>query len=115
MRTAFLTLDEVNAQHAIALGSRCKQSIHLVDLRSPDLVHERVLVIDLDSIPAAEHPRLFALLLPRAAGKIAVHSFHLPPETIRDLRRAGVIVRKRLDATLFRRLDRRHPVAVAGS
>ncbi len=116
MRTAFLTLDEVNAQHAIDLGCRCKQPVHLVDLRSPELAQERFLVLDLDSIPAEEHPRLFGLLLPRAAGKIAVHSHHLPAETIRGLRRAGVIVRRRLDATLFRRLHQgRHKALSSAS
>ena len=103
MPTAYLTLDEVNAQHAIDLGSRCGQAVHLVDLRSPDLVHEPVLVLDLDHLPAEEHPRLFALLLPRSAGKLAVHAYHLPAETIRALIRVGVVVRRALNAvrTMF--------------
>jgi hypothetical protein len=107
MRTAYLTLDEVNAQHAIRLGTRCGQTVSLVDLRSPDLIHEAYLILDLDHLPAEEHPRLFGLLLPRTGGKVAVHAYHLPAEIIRDLMRAGVVVRRRLDATLFRRLHTR--------
>jgi hypothetical protein len=104
MRTAYLTLDEVNAQHAIRLGAHCGHAVSLVDIRSPDLVHEPFLILDLDHLPAEEYPRLFGLLLPRIAGKIAVHAYHLPAEIIRDLMRAGVVVRRRLDATLLRRL-----------
>ncbi len=107
MRTAYLTLDEVNAQHAIDLGARCGHAVDLVDLRGRDLVHEPYLILDLDHLPAEEQPRLFGLLLPRTGGKIAVHAYHLPAETIRDLLRAGVVVRRRLDATLFRRLHAR--------
>jgi hypothetical protein len=116
VRTAYLTLDEVNAQHAIKLGSRCGQAVHLVDLRSPDLVHEPYLILDLDHLPVEEHPRLFGLLLPRTTGgRIAVHAYHLPRETIRELIRAGIVVRKRLDATLFRQLHERRPNALSSA
>jgi hypothetical protein len=105
MRTAYLTLDEVNAQHAIRIGARLGQTVSLVDLRSPDLVHEPILILDLDHLPAEELPRLFGLLLPRTAGKLAVHGYHIPAEIALDLIRAGVVVRRRLDSTLFRRLQ----------
>ena len=112
MHTAYLTLDEVNAHHAVLLGSRCGQAVHLVDLRSPDLIHEPFLILDLDHLPAEEHPRLFGLLLPRLTGRLAAHSYHLPAETARELIRAGVVLRRRLDATLFRRLHQRRRHAV---
>ena len=62
MRTAYLTFDEVNARQAIRLGRRCGQTVYLVSLRSPGLGGEPFLVIDLDYVPASEHPRRFQLL-----------------------------------------------------
>jgi hypothetical protein len=103
MRTAYLTLDEVNARLAIRLGRRCGQDVHLVDLRSPDLGREPFLVIDLDYVPPSEHERLFKLL-PLPAGRLAVHGNNLPADTVRRLARAGVVVRRRLDMSLFRKL-----------
>jgi hypothetical protein len=107
MRTAYLTLDEVNARQAIDLGRRCGQAVYLVDLRSPDLGGEPFLVIDLDHVPPSERPRLFNKLLPR----LAVHGYNLWAETARRLTRAGVVVRRRLDAGLFRQLGDRPLVA----
>jgi hypothetical protein len=107
MRTAYLTLDEVNARQAVRLGRRCGQDVHLVDLRSPALIDEPLLVLDLDYVPASEHERLFKLLLPRPAGRLAVHGYNLPPETVCRLARAGVVVRRGLDVSLFRGLRTR--------
>ena len=107
MRTAYLTLDEVNAHRAIQLGSRCGQAVHLVDLRSTALVHEPVLILDLDHLPAEEAACLLQRLLARPGLKLGAHAYHLPAETVRQLVRAGVVVRRRLDATLFRRLHSR--------
>jgi hypothetical protein len=103
MRTAYLTLDEVNAHLAIRLGRRCGQDVHLVDLRSPDLGRQPFLVIDLDYVPTSEHERLFKML-PLPAGRLAVHGYNLPADTARRLARAGVVVRRRLDLSLFRKL-----------
>jgi hypothetical protein len=111
MRTAYLTFDEVNARQAIRLGRRCGQTVYLVDLRSPGLGGEPFLVIDLDHVPASEHPRLFKLLLPRPSGRVAVHGYNLSAGTVRRLTRAGVVVRRRLDAPLFRQLRDRPLVA----
>jgi hypothetical protein len=114
MQTAYLTLDPVNAGRAIELGARCGHAVHLVDLRSTALAREPLLILDLDHLPAAEHPRLFALLLPRPRGRLAVHSYNLAADTIRELLRAGVVVRQRLDATVFRRLREGNRKAVSG-
>jgi hypothetical protein len=111
MRTAYLTLDEVNARQAIRLGRRCGQSVYLVDLHSPGLADEPFLVIDLDYVPTSEHAWLFKLLLPRLADRLAVHSYNLSADTVRRLVRSGVVVRRRLDASLFRRLRDRSAVA----
>jgi hypothetical protein len=113
MRTAYLTFDEVNARQAIRLGRRCGQTVYLVSLRSPGLGGEPFLVIDLDYVPASEHARLFKLLLPRPAGRLAVHGYNLSADTVRRLTRAGVIVRCRLDAPLFRQLRGGPPVTRA--
>jgi hypothetical protein len=107
MRTAYLTLDEVNARQAIRLGRRHGQAVYLVDLRSPALGGEPALVVDLDSFPPAERSRLFARPVPRCAGRFAVHGGNLSAETVRWLTEGGVIVRRRLDAALFRLLKAR--------
>jgi hypothetical protein len=110
MRTAYLTLDEVNAHRAIDLGRSCGQVVHLVDLRSPDPGDEAFLVIDMDYVPASEHPRLFELLLPQLAERLAVHGYNLSTRVKRRLAKAGVIVRRRLDVSLFQQLARRSRV-----
>ena len=115
MRTAYLTLDEVNAHRAIQLGSRCGQAVHLVDLRSTALLHEPVLILDLDHLPAEEAARGLQRLLARPDLKLGAHAYHLSAETVRQLVRAGVVVRHRLDATLFRRLHRRRRSKVLGA
>jgi hypothetical protein len=109
LRTAYLTLDEVHARQAIRLGRRCDQEVHLVGLRSPDLGREPFLVLDLDYVPRAQQPRLFDRLLPRPAGRLAAHGYHVPAETLRRLVRAGVVVGRRLDVALLRRLTARPP------
>jgi hypothetical protein len=116
MRIAYLTLDVVNANEAVRLGGRCRQDVHLVDLRSPDLADESFLVIDLDYVPASEHERLSKTLLPRPSARLAVHGYNLSPDTARRLVRAGVVVRRRLDMSLFRQLCDRAPapLTVAG-
>ncbi|SRR5579885_2003339 len=107
MRTAYLTLDEVNASEAIRLGSDCGHAVHLVDLRSADLTGETRLVLDLDSLPPGDGERLLGHLAPGLSERLAVHGRSMPPAIIRQLVRAGVVVRWRLDRTLFRRLGAR--------
>jgi hypothetical protein len=65
MCIAYLTLDEVNAHHTIQVGSRCRQAIHLVDLRGTELVNEPVLILGLDHLPAEEVARRLERLLAR--------------------------------------------------
>ncbi len=114
MRTAYLSLDEVNAHDAIHLGSRCGHAVHLLDLRSEDLVAEASLILDLDSLPREDAGRLLESLAPALKGRLAVHGYNLRVEVIRRLVRAGVVVRRRLDRTLFRRLGAtKHVDAVA--
>jgi hypothetical protein len=115
MRTAYLTLDEVNARRAIQLGSRCGQAVHLVDLRSTALLHEPVLILDLDHLLAEEAASVLQRLLARPGLKLGAHAYHFPAGTVRQLVRAGVVVRRRLDAALFRRLHRRRRSAVQGA
>src|SRR5262249_41564044 len=62
MRTAYLTLDEVNAHEAVQLGSRCGHAVHLLDLRSADLVAEARLILDLDCLPREDAERLLERL-----------------------------------------------------
>ena len=69
MRTAYVTLDEVNASKAEELAASAGQIVYQVDLRSPHLVTEPFLVLDLDHLPAEELPRLLALLLSRPRGR----------------------------------------------
>jgi hypothetical protein len=109
LRTAYLTLDEVHARQALRLGRRCGQEVHLVDLRSPDLGRAPFLVLDLDYVPRAQQPRLFDRLLPGLAGRLAAHSYNLSIAAARRLARAGVVVGRRLDVALLRRLTARPP------
>jgi hypothetical protein len=111
MRTAYLTLDEVNASEAIRLGSDCGHAVHVVDLRSADLAGEARLVLDLDSLPPDDGERLLGHLAPALRERLAVHSRNLPPAVIRRLVRAGIVVRWHLDRTLFRRLGARRAAA----
>lgn len=111
MRTAYLSLDEVNAHEAVHLGARCGHAVHLLDLRSEDLVAEARLILDLDSLPREDTERLLEQLAPALKGRLAVHGYNLRGEVIRRLVRAGVVVRRRLDRTLFLRLDATKHVA----
>lgn len=115
MRTAYLTLDEVNARDAIAIGDQCGHAVQLVDLRSADLVAEAHLILDVDYLPPDEVHRLLKVLAPALRGRLAVHGYHLSPVTVRWLVRAGVVVRRRLDQTLFHRLGVHLCVPVARS
>ncbi len=110
MRTAYLTNDEVNAGEAIELGSRCGHAVHLVDLRSQDLAAEACLIVDHDFLPHDDARRLLDQLAPALKGRLAVHGYNLPRDAIRGLVRIGVVVRRRLDQTLLRRLRVGFPV-----
>jgi hypothetical protein len=107
VRTAYLALDEVNAHEAAQLGSRCGHAMRLLDLRSADLVAEARLILDLDCLPPEDAQRLLEQLVPALKGRLAVHGYNLRGEVICRLMRSGVVVRRLLDTTLFRRLGSR--------
>jgi hypothetical protein len=112
MRTAYLTLDEVNACDAIQIGARRGHAVHLVDLRSANLAAEAHLILDVDYLPPDDAHRLMNVLAPALKGRLAVHGYNLSPATIGWLVQAGVVVRRRLDQTLFHRLGTRPRVLV---
>jgi hypothetical protein len=110
MRTAYLTLDEVNAHEAVCLGARFGHDVYLLDLRGGSFVDAALLILDLDSLPGDVAARLLDELAPALKERLAVHTYHLPSEVLRRLVRSGVVVRRRLDRSLFSRLGARRPV-----
>jgi hypothetical protein len=110
MSTAYLTLDEVNAHEAVRLGSCFGHDVYLLDLRRRSFVDAALLILDLDSLPRDVAARLLDELAPALKERLAVHTYHLTREALRRLVRSGVVVRRRLDRTLFSRLGIRRSV-----
>src|SRR5262249_3031281 len=107
MRIAYLTTDEVNQQLASRLAAGQQAQLEVIWPRDepPDGRFDAV-IYDLDCLP----PPLRRQLLTDLAGggapwPAAVHSYALDGEQIKALLGRGVIVRRRLRATLFRRLS----------
>jgi hypothetical protein len=104
VRIAYLTLDEVNAHYAGELAACSDHMICLIEWRCPHLGDEYFVLIDFDSLPADRSAHLLTLLA-RCSGRQAVHGYNIPGDLVRTLRKAGVLVQKRLTAGLFRRLQ----------
>ncbi len=113
MRVAYLTVDQVNQDLAVALAQRCQVTLDPVSFR--DLPLERpfdVLVYDLDSFPAVERDAVLTKLLNGLAlYPVAVHSYNLEEDQVNCLRHHGVAVHRRLGKAVFIGLKwRRAPV-----
>jgi hypothetical protein len=106
MLCAYLTLDEVNQDVAERLALQAGVELEAVSPR--DMLAARTfdaLVVDLDSLPPGYRKAVFAdFLAGRNKAAAAVHSYHLRIRDARVLHRRGVIVGRRLDEELFRRL-----------
>jgi hypothetical protein len=107
MRIAYLTTDEVNQELALRWAAGQEAQLEVIWPRDepPDGCFDAV-IYDLDCLP----PPLRQQLLTDLAGggapwPAAVHSYALEGEQIKALLGRGVIVRRRLRATLFRRLS----------
>ena len=107
MRIAYLTTDEVNQELALRWAAGQEAQLEVIWPRDepPDGRFDAV-IYDLDCLP----PPLRQQLLTDLAGggalwPAAVHSYALEGEQIKALLGRGVIVRRRLKATLFRRLS----------
>jgi hypothetical protein len=107
MRIAYLTTDELNQELALRLATSQQTQLEVIWPRDepPDGCFDAVLY-DLDCLPP---PLRQQLLTDLAAGRTpqtaAVHSYALAGEQIKALLGQSVIVRRRLRATLFRRLS----------
>jgi hypothetical protein len=106
MRIAYLTTDQVNQQLASRLSASQDAELEVIwpHDEPPDGPFDGA-IHDLDCLP----PPLRQQLLTDLAGggapwPTAVHSYALEGEQITALLGRGVIVRRRLSATLFRRL-----------
>jgi hypothetical protein len=107
MRIAYLTTDEVNLELASRLAADQQAQLEVIWPRDepPDGRFDAVLY-DLDCLPPPLRRQLLTnLAAGRAPRTAAVHSYALEGEPIKALLGQGVIVRRRLRATLFRRLS----------
>jgi hypothetical protein len=106
MRCAYLSLDEVNQDLAGRLAAAVGMEIDALSLRDPAPNDGPDAVLyDLDYLPPDTLRALLADLTGRVpACPVAVHSYRLSGRQVRELRRRGVIVVRRLGAGVFARL-----------
>jgi hypothetical protein len=107
MRIAYLTTDEVNQELALRLAAGQEAQLEVIWPRDgpPDSCFDAV-IYDLDCLPPPLRQQLLADLAGSGAPlPAAVHSYALEGEQIKALLGRGVIVRRRLRATLLHRLS----------
>lgn len=115
-RLAYQTTDGLNEATADLLTGQCGGQMVPLLFRdpSPDGQFDAVLY-DLDYLPSERRDEVLAQLL---AGPLhcptGVHSFNLEDEQADALRRNGVVIARRLDLHLIRRLLSRHREELAG-
>jgi hypothetical protein len=105
----YRTLDEVNGDLAARLGEEFAfgVAVSFPDGPVPGEGGAAALVIDLDhqGLDPAGRARLVGGLSTRPLpGPVALHSYSLQAEEVEALRGNGVLVSRRLDSELFRRL-----------
>jgi hypothetical protein len=105
-RLAYQTTDGLNEAMADVLAGHCGGEMLPLLLRDPppdgqfDAVH-----YDLDYLPPERRQEILARLLAgRAHVPTGVHAFNVDEDQAEALRRQGVIVSRRLDLDLIRRL-----------
>jgi hypothetical protein len=106
MRIAYLTTDVVNQELALRLAASQDDQLEVIWPRDeqPNGCFDAV-IYDLDCLPPPLRQQLLTDLTSGGAPwPAAVHSYALKDKQIRALLRRGVIVRRRLRATLFRLL-----------
>ena len=108
MRVAYLTTDEVNRNLARGLAAACGAALHPVTPRDdpPDGSIDAVLY-DLDFLSVTHRQEILAALKAGASPHVAgVHSYGLDENVVNALRKHHVVVSRRLDGKLFRKLRR---------
>jgi hypothetical protein len=100
-----LSIDEVNQDWAERLATQSGVELDPVSPRDLSQENSDCLLVDLDSLPPDYGKTVLADLLARKQeGPAAVHSYRLRGRDARLLRRRGVIVSRRLEPEIFRRL-----------
>lgn len=105
MRTAYITIDEVNQDLARRWAEALGAILQVLTPAEgfPDTCYDAVLV-DLDSLPADYRQQMLRDLLSEPADRpVAVHSYSLTDEEIQDLKNHGVAVTRRLERRVIRR------------
>jgi hypothetical protein len=105
MLCTYLSIDEVNQDWAEKLAIESGVELDSISPRDLSPENSDCLLVDLDSLPAGYGKTVLAdLLAGKREGPAAVHSYHLRRRDARLLRRRGVIVSRRLEPEVFRRL-----------
>ena len=106
MRVAYLTLDEVNRHLAQSFADEHGVSLDILACAGAiaEGEHDAVLY-DPDSFPEEEcRANLTAVLACPFDTTIAVHAYDFSTDRLRDVRRPGIILARRLGAEMFTRL-----------
>jgi hypothetical protein len=108
MLIAYVTTDEVNKDVATKLGSESGVTVCPLRLDEIGLVDRfDAMIYDLDFVPAPWRTAILSQLLARSAFALrAVHSYNLVEDDEEELRQCGVLVFRRLESAVFRRLIR---------
>jgi hypothetical protein len=106
MRVAYLTLDEVNQQLALAFAG--EHDVCLDVQARPDDYGDRehdAVIYDPDSFPAGERQANLTTVLACPLNRpVAVHSYDFSADQLHVLRQRGAIVARRLRGDVFARL-----------
>ena len=104
MRIAYLTTDEVNQDLAVRLAGAQGVRLEVLWPRDePPDGHFDAVVYDLDCLPPCLRQEILSSLASAAAPwPVAVHSYALAGEQVKELRGRGVAVHRRLRARLLR-------------